>query len=575
VEEAADVTPMTIADQPPPVISIVIPCRNEEGFIARCLDSLLANDYPRHRLDIIVADGLSRDRTRTITAQYAARHPHIRIVDNPDGTIPAAMNRGIQQSRGEIIMKVDAHSSYPPTYISECVRYLLTAPADMAGGVCSITPRNTTVTAEAIAAGLSHWFASGNAYVKTGSDGPRWADAAAFGCWKRETLEKLGPFDERLTGSSDMEFNMRLRKSGGRILLVPQITVSYYADGDLKSFWKHNFNDGIWATYTLKFGKQASSWRHWVPLGFVISLLVGTVATQFYASVGWVLVGMLGTYLLCCVVASAQWCVKYRNWKLAGLLPLVFAVRHIAHGLGALHGVMLALVPGSLWKGRRSPASSDRDVDYPGRRLLDIGCSLAALIGLSPLLFAIGLLIRLSSSGPILYRGVRLGKNEKPFNMLKFRTMYWETRESDPPITTTGDRRVTPVGAVLRKFKLDELPQLINVLRGEMSVVGPRPEAPFYFQFYTSEEKQQVLSVRPGMTDYGSLLFHDEGTILTGAADPVKAYLERIRDQKVKEQLRCIKERSFLLDIKIILMTVMTIVSTRFRSCPVVQSPVR
>jgi lipopolysaccharide/colanic/teichoic acid biosynthesis glycosyltransferase len=159
--------------------------------------------------------------------------------------------------------------------------------------------------------------------------------------------------------------------------------------------------------------------------------------------------------------------------------------------------------------------------------------------------------------------------------MLKFRTMYWETRESDPPITTTGDRRVTPVGAVLRKFKLDELPQLINVLRGEMSVVGPRPEAPYYFQFYTSEEKQQVLSVRPGMTDYGSLLFHDEGTILTGAADPVKAYLERIRDQKVKEQLRCIKERSFLLDIKIILMTVMTIVSTRFRSCPVVQSPVR
>ena len=187
------------------------------------------------------------------------------------------------------------------------------------------------------------------------------------------------------------------------------------------------------------------------------------------------------------------------------------------------------------------------------------------LIMLSPLLVALCLVIKLDSKGPIFYRGARLGRHGKPFNMLKFRTMYWTTDESRPPITTKGDPRVTSVGTLLRKFKLDELAQLINVLRGEMSVVGPRPEAPFYFQFYTSGEKSRILSIRPGMTDYGSLLFHDEEAVLAGAADPVKAYLEHIRAEKVKEQLRYIRERSLLVDLRIIVMTIATIVTTRFR----------
>lgn len=190
---------------------------------------------------------------------------------------------------------------------------------------------------------------------------------------------------------------------------------------------------------------------------------------------------------------------------------------------------------------------------------------MTGLIMLSPLLPGLCLLIKLDSKGPVFYRAARLGRHGEPFNMLKFRTMRWNTDESDPPITTKDDPRVTPVGALLRRFKLDELAQLINVLRGEMSLVGPRPEAPFYFQFYTQDEKDQILSVRPGMTDYGSLRFHDEGEVLAGADDPVKAYVERIRADKVKEQLRYIRERSLLVDLRIIVMTIATIVTTRFR----------
>lgn len=201
---------------------------------------------------------------------------------------------------------------------------------------------------------------------------------------------------------------------------------------------------------------------------------------------------------------------------------------------------------------------------YLGQRLFDIVGAAAGLLLLAPLLFLVALLIKLDSRGPVLYQGVRLGRNGRPFGMLKFRTMSPDAEVKGLLVTPDGDSRVTMIGRMLRQYKFDELPQLVNVLRGEMSLVGPRPEAPFYFQFYTPEEKEQVLSVRPGMTDYGSLQFHDEGMLLAGAADPVKAYVECIRADKVREQLRYIREQSLFVDIKIIFMTIATIMTTRF-----------
>lgn len=337
-----------------PAVSVVIPCRDEERFLEACLDSLIANSYPQGRLELLIVDGMSTDQTNIIAKRFTQRYPHIRLLENPKRTIPAAMNTGILQSRGEIILKADAHSIYPSNYIADCVRHLLDFKADMAGGMWVIAPRENTHIARSISLALSHWFASGNAYIKIGSKNPRWADTAAFGCWKRETLNKLGLFDEDLAGSSDMDLNVRLRKAGGKILLVPDIKVTYFADSDLKSLWKHNLSDGVWATYVLKFGKHATSWRHWAPLAFVSSLLVAGILALLLVQAAWVLAGLCGVYGVLSLAASVQLSLRMNTLEYLRTLPIVFATRHVAHGLGALYGLVLAIIPGLVWRGRRA-----------------------------------------------------------------------------------------------------------------------------------------------------------------------------------------------------------------------------
>ena len=197
------------------------------------------------------------------------------------------------------------------------------------------------------------------------------------------------------------------------------------------------------------------------------------------------------------------------------------------------------------------------------KRLFDIVCSATGLVVLSPVLVIIAVLIKLTSRGPLFYRGERIGRHEEPFRVWKFRTMVAEGEKAGPLATAEDDPRITKVGAVLRRLKLDELPQMINVLVGEMSLVGPRPEAALYFEHYTPEEKKTILSVKPGITDYGSLHFHDEGKLLEGSDDPVQTYLDKIKDKKVKLQMDYIREQSLWVDLKVIVATVFTIVTTR------------
>lgn len=203
--------------------------------------------------------------------------------------------------------------------------------------------------------------------------------------------------------------------------------------------------------------------------------------------------------------------------------------------------------------------------DYLGRRLLDVCGAAAGLLCLLPLFLIISIWIKIDSKGPVFYRAIRLGRSGKPFQMFKFRSMRADADKVGALITPDGDSRVTRVGGFLRKFKLDEFPQLINVLKGEMSLVGPRPEAALYFDYYTPDEKRAVLSVRPGMTDYGSLRFHDEGRLLAGSADPIQTYLDLIREPKVRAQLEYIRDQSLLLDIKIIFRTIGVVATTRMK----------
>jgi succinoglycan biosynthesis protein ExoA len=337
-----------------PFVTVLVPCRNEEKHIGRCLESILANDYPKDCLEILVLDGMSEDRTRKIVQEYASRDARVRLIDNPDKHIPVAMNIGIREARGERILKMDAHSTYQPEYISRCVHYQDFYGAENVGGVWKMEPGADTAMARAIVLGLGHRFGSGNANVKIGVDKPTWSDTAAFGCFKRDLFERIGMYDEHLLSSSDLDLNQRIQAAGGGILVVPDVVIKYATDANLRAFRRHVFADGVWVSYALKFGKRAWSWRHWVPAAFVMSLVAAFALGAVNRGFLWLGLGISGIYVAASLAVSLQIAGRERDARYAVLLPIVFAVRHIVHGVGTLFGLVLVVYPGLRWKGRRS-----------------------------------------------------------------------------------------------------------------------------------------------------------------------------------------------------------------------------
>lgn len=193
------------------------------------------------------------------------------------------------------------------------------------------------------------------------------------------------------------------------------------------------------------------------------------------------------------------------------------------------------------------------------KRLFDIICATVGLILLCPIFLWVTWKIKAEDSGPVFYRGERVGLHGKPFRIFKFRTMVVDAERLGAASTSCDDQRITSIGKFLRMYKLDELPQLINVLVGDMSLVGPRPEVKKFTDMYTKEE-MAILAVRPGITDWASIWNPDEGAILAGSTDPDRDYLEKIRPEKIRLQLKYVWERSFWTDIKIIFLTLKTII---------------
>jgi lipopolysaccharide/colanic/teichoic acid biosynthesis glycosyltransferase len=191
------------------------------------------------------------------------------------------------------------------------------------------------------------------------------------------------------------------------------------------------------------------------------------------------------------------------------------------------------------------------------RRLLDLFASLIGLILLLPLFALIAVAIRLDSPGPVLFRGQRVGRDGFQFAIYKFRTMVTDADQQGPGITVAGDLRVTRVGRLLRRSKLDELPQLINVLRGEMSLVGPRPEDPRYVMLYTPEQRR-VLSVRPGLTSPASLIYRHEEELL-GGEDWERTYLQKVMPAKLRIELEYLEHRSVWRDLTVVVQTVLAL----------------
>jgi len=186
------------------------------------------------------------------------------------------------------------------------------------------------------------------------------------------------------------------------------------------------------------------------------------------------------------------------------------------------------------------------------KRAFDIGFSFGTLLILAPLLIAMALWIKLDSPGPVFFRQARVGRGGREFRICKFRTMRADAELRGPQLTVGADRRITRSGAWLRKYKVDEIPQFFNVLVGDMSIVGPRPEVRRYVDLYAPATRQAVLSVRPGITDLASIEYRDENALLAASTDPERTYVEQVLPAKLALCERYIRERSFLGDLRII-----------------------
>jgi glycosyltransferase involved in cell wall biosynthesis len=322
-----------------PLVSIILPCRNEERFLGACLDSILASEYPPDRIEILIADGRSTDGTRELVASYARTFRSVRLVDNPARVTPAGLNRAIEASRGEIIVRLDAHSTIAPDYLTRAVIHLQQYGADNVGGAMRTVARDRGWFAKAISLALSHPFGVGNSHFRTevGNATPRWVDTVFGGCWRREVFDRVGKFNERLTRGQDMEFNLRLVKSGGKILLAPDMRSYYFARATYLEFLKHNWTNGVWAVLPFAYSTVVPVRpRHLIPMVFALALAVASCAASL--GIVWPLMMVLIPYLVVASTVATGAAREHHDPSLLVLLPITFVTLHLAYGAGSLCG---------------------------------------------------------------------------------------------------------------------------------------------------------------------------------------------------------------------------------------------
>lgn len=328
-----------------PFVSIIIPCRNEEKYIAKCLDSVVVQDFSKENLEVLIIDGASEDQTKNIIKEYSQKYPFIKLLENPNKFTPFGLNIGVKAAKGDVIIRMDAHAGYNSDYVSKCVYYLQETKADNVGGVIKTMPAKNTAVARAIAISLSHFFGAGNAFFRTGSEKIREADTVFGGCFKKDVFSKVGLFNEKLRRSQDIEFNKRLKKVGGKIILAPEIQAVYYPQSDIKNFFRHNFIDGIWLVYPLKFGIKFFSLRHLAPLVFLVTmglfLLLGFLHPIFW----WLFVAEVLLHAVMNIYFAIQIALRERNWKFLFLMPLAFDTRQFGYGFGSIWGLIKILWP--------------------------------------------------------------------------------------------------------------------------------------------------------------------------------------------------------------------------------------
>lgn len=322
------------------MLSVICPIYNEERYIEACIESILAQDFPKDNLEVIFADGMSTDRTREIVAAYATKHSFIRMIDNPQRIVPPALNAAIKASKGDIIMRLDAHASYPSNYFSAIYNAHQRIKADNIGAVCKTDVLNKTSKSLAIREVLAHPLGVGNSAFRTGIDKEKEVDTVPFGCWRREVFEKFGEYDERLVRNQDIELSKRIIRGGGKIVIIPDTYCTYYARETFGKLAKNNYGNGKWNILTVWYTNQLKSLsiRHFIPLLFLLSHIVPLLAAIIWAPLAYLSLLSLIAYTSVVAIVSAK-LARAKNLSFIQLVK-TFLVLHLSYGWGSFVGIL-------------------------------------------------------------------------------------------------------------------------------------------------------------------------------------------------------------------------------------------
>ena len=324
----------------PKFVSIVLPCRNEEKYIEKCIQSLISNQSDDLQLEIIVVDGMSTDKTVEILENYIQQFPFIKLLHNTNKTVPYAMNMGIAQAKGDFVVRVDAHALFPKNYVSILISNLIDLDADNVGAILKTDVLTKNKKTLAIVEVLSNRFGVGNSLFRVGVTKITAADTVPFGCYKKTVFTKFGLYNTRLTRNQDLELNKRILRGGGKIYLIPNVECVYYARETFSEIAKNTYNNGIWNMATIKWTKKFSSLslRHFIPLIFILSLIVPLFFSILYKPFLWISAGSLFLYISFLTVV----CMHLAIHKKSNFVCLFwgFVTLHLSNGWGSLIGIL-------------------------------------------------------------------------------------------------------------------------------------------------------------------------------------------------------------------------------------------